>query len=95
MTYHTTQLGLPGSLSVELRGETAILRLSRAKKRNAIDRAMAEGIDRFFSELPQDVRAVVIHGEGDHFSAGVDLSAHLRKRRILRIVRFPLHSSCS
>jgi enoyl-CoA hydratase/carnithine racemase len=75
MTYHATQLGLPGSLSVELRGETAILRLSRARKRNAIDRAMAEGIDRFFSELPQDIHAVVIHGEGDHFSAGVDLSA--------------------
>jgi enoyl-CoA hydratase/carnithine racemase len=75
MTYHTTNLGLPGSLSVELRGETAILRLSRARKRNAIDLAMAEGIDRFFGELPRDVRAVVIHGEGDHFSAGVDLSA--------------------
>jgi enoyl-CoA hydratase/carnithine racemase len=75
MTYHTTQFGLPGSLSVELRGETAVLRLSRARKRNAIDRAMAEGIDRFFNELPQGIRAVVIHGEGDHFSAGVDLSA--------------------
>jgi enoyl-CoA hydratase/carnithine racemase len=75
MTYHTTQFGLPGSLSVELREEIAILRLSRAEKRNAIDRAMAEGIDLFFKELPQDVRAVVIHGAGDHFSGGVDLSA--------------------
>jgi len=75
MTYHSTEFGLPGSLSAELRGETAILRLSRAKKRNAIDRAMAEGIDRLFTELPQSIRAVVIHGEGDHFSAGVDLSA--------------------
>ena len=75
MTYHSTEFGLPGSLSAELRGETAVLRLSRAKKRNAIDRAMAEGIDRFFTDLPQDIRAVVIHGEGDHFSAGVDLSA--------------------
>ena len=24
--------------------------------------------------MPKDVRAAVIHGEGDHFSAGVDLS---------------------
>jgi enoyl-CoA hydratase/carnithine racemase len=74
MTYQTTRFGLPGSLAVELRGETALLRLSRAKKRNAIDLVMAAGIDRFFGELPQDIRAVVIHGEGDHFSAGVDLS---------------------
>ena len=74
MPYHTTQFSLPSSLFVELRGETAVLRLSRTKKRNAIDRMMAEGIDRFFGELPQGIRAVVIHGEGDHFSAGVDLS---------------------
>ena len=74
MTFHTAQFALPGSLHLELRGETAVLRLSRVKKRNAIDRAMAEGIDRFFTDLPQDIRAVVIHGEGDHFSAGVDLS---------------------
>jgi enoyl-CoA hydratase/carnithine racemase len=74
MTYHTPQFELPGSLAVELRGETAILRLSRARKRNAIDLVMAEGIGRFFTELPKGIRAVVIHGEGDHFSAGVDLS---------------------
>jgi len=75
MTYHTTKFGLPGSLSVEMRDDVAILRLSRAEKRNAIDIAMAEGIDRFFSELPHGTRAVVIHGAGDHFSGGVDLSA--------------------
>jgi enoyl-CoA hydratase/carnithine racemase len=75
MTYHSTQFGLPGSLAVEVHGEIAILRLSRASKRNAIDRAMAEGIDLFFGELPQGIRGVVVHGEGDHFSAGVDLSA--------------------
>jgi enoyl-CoA hydratase/carnithine racemase len=74
MTYHTTQFGLPGSLSVEMRGATAVLRLSRAEKRNAIDATMAEGIDHFFSRLPQGAQAVVIHGEGDHFSAGVDLA---------------------
>jgi (methylthio)acryloyl-CoA hydratase len=74
MTFHTAQFALPGSLRLELRGETAVLQLSRVKKRNAIDLVMTEGIGRFFTDLPQDIRAVVIHGEGDHFSAGFDLS---------------------
>ena len=32
------------------------------------------GIERFFADLPSDVRAVVIHGEGEHFCAGLDLN---------------------
>ena len=32
------------------------------------------GIETFFTRLPEDVRAVVLSGEGEHFSAGLDLS---------------------
>ena len=32
------------------------------------------GLERFFTDLPDDIRAVVLTGEGDHFSAGLDLS---------------------
>jgi enoyl-CoA hydratase/carnithine racemase len=36
MTYDTSQFDLPSTLVVEFRRETAVLRLARAKKRNAI-----------------------------------------------------------
>ena len=72
---HNTQFDLPSSLSVDLHNDIAVLSLSRPEKRNAIDFAMIRGLDRFFSELPDSIRAVVIHGKGDHFSAGLDLSS--------------------
>ncbi|MFX8778135.1 enoyl-CoA hydratase-related protein, partial [Acinetobacter baumannii] len=28
----------------------------------------------FFSNLPEGIKAVILHGAGDHFSAGLDLS---------------------
>ncbi len=53
----------------------AVLRLSRPEKRNALDDETVRGQARFFDELPEGARAVVIHGEGDHFSAGLDLAS--------------------
>lgn len=72
---HTTQFDLPSSLSVELHDEIAVLCLSRPEKRNAINNEMIHGIDRFFGALPAAIRAVVIHGKGVHFCAGLDLSS--------------------
>jgi (methylthio)acryloyl-CoA hydratase len=74
MTY-STQIDLPSSLSAELHDDVAVLCLSRPEKRNAIDFAMIRGLERFFDDLPAGIRAVVIHGKGDHFSAGLDLSS--------------------
>jgi enoyl-CoA hydratase/carnithine racemase len=65
---------LPPSLTAKRRGAIAILQLTRPQKRNAIDDTIILGIEAFFQSLPEDVRAVVIHGEGEHFSAGLDLS---------------------
>jgi enoyl-CoA hydratase/carnithine racemase len=65
---------LPPSLVAERRGNVAVLRLARAAKRNALDDATIAGLETFFASLPDDIRAVVLHGEGDHFSAGLDLS---------------------
>jgi len=72
---HTTWLDLPSSLSVECQDNIAVLCLSRPEKRNAIDDVMINGIGHFFSELPAGIRAVIIRGMGDHFSAGLDLSS--------------------
>src|SRR5436853_3920880 len=65
---------LPSSLKAERHGAVAVLRLNRAQKRNALDDPMVAGIETFFSTLPDDIRAVVLCGEGEHFSAGLDLT---------------------
>ena len=65
---------LPPSLHVEQHGEVAVLRLSRPAKRNALDDATVRGLEAFFGAPPAGVRAVVLDAEGDHFSAGLDLS---------------------
>ena len=65
---------LPASLHAELQGDIAILRLSRPEKRNALHDELVFGIETFFQELPATVKAVVLHGAGDHFSAGLDLN---------------------
>jgi len=65
---------LPASLHVELRGNVAALQLSRAHKRNALDDATVLGIETFFATLPAEARVVVLHADGAHFSAGLDLS---------------------
>ena len=72
---------LPPSLTAEIDGKVAILRLNRAQKRNALDDELVAGIDAFFSGLPDGTGAVVLCGEGEHFSAGLDLS-ELKERDI-------------
>src|SRR5215468_12402940 len=65
---------LPSTLLFEPRGAVGILRLSRPHKRNALDDATIQGIENFFSTIPDDIKAVVVCGEGEHFCAGLDLS---------------------
>ena len=63
-----------GHLRVQRDGEIALLCLDRAHKRNALDDGAILGLERFFARPPEDVRAVVLHGAGAHFCAGLDLS---------------------
>jgi len=72
---------LPRSLKAERRDEIAVLSLTRGEKRNALDDPTVFGIEAFFTALPQDIRAVVLNGEGEHFSAGLDLG-ELTERNI-------------
>ncbi len=77
MTSHPTAsefAGLPPTLRAERRGEVAVLTLARAEKRNALDDPTVQGIETFFTSLPDSIRAVVLAGEGEHFCAGLDLS---------------------
>jgi enoyl-CoA hydratase/carnithine racemase len=65
---------LPSSLRAEQRGPVAILRLHRAEKRNALNDTLVQGMVTFFEALPAEIRAVVLGGDGEHFSAGLDLT---------------------
>lgn len=61
---------------VEIDGDIATLTFDRAEKRNAINDALLEEMDRFFSKPPEGVNAVVLTGSGGHYCAGLDLAEH-------------------
>src|SRR5690349_11522840 len=63
-------------IRLERRGAVALARLARPEKRNAINDALIDEIEALFRAPPEDARAIVLHGEGGHFSAGLDLSEH-------------------
>ena len=54
--------------------EIAVIRLTRAAKRNALNDGLVMALRDLFQNMPEGVRAAVIAGEGDHFCAGLDLS---------------------
>lgn len=62
-------------LRISQRGAVVHLRLNRPAKRNAISDALVAQLQTAFVNLPETARAVVLSGEGDHFCAGLDLSA--------------------
>ncbi|MEY2874722.1 MAG: hypothetical protein RLZZ373_2093 [Pseudomonadota bacterium] len=72
-------------LQITQDGPVLHLRLNRPAKRNAISDTLIAQIHTAFVNLPQDVRAVLLSGEGDHFCAGLDLS-ELVERDILGAV---------
>ena len=64
-------------LTVELRGDQeqiALITLNRPSKRNALNDGLVLAIRDVFQGIPKSVRAAVIHGNGEHFCAGLDLS---------------------
>ena len=66
-------------VSLEMRGAVAIVRLQRPAKRNALSDSLIEALRDTFQNLPNEARAAVVDGEGEHFCAGLDLS-ELRER---------------
>src|SRR6201995_3502151 len=61
-------------LSIETHGSGLTVGLNRPAKRNALNDGIILAIGDCFADLPEDIGAVVIHGIGDHFSSGLDLS---------------------
>jgi enoyl-CoA hydratase/carnithine racemase len=61
------------------------VRLNRPAKRNALNDPLVGQLQAAFTGLPAETRAVVLSGEGDHFSAGLDLS-ELTERNVAEAV---------
>jgi len=67
-------------IAAEFRGAVAYLRLARPDKRNAINDRMIEEMDHFLDTLPAETRAIILHAEGEHFCAGLDLVERIQNR---------------
>jgi enoyl-CoA hydratase/carnithine racemase len=61
-------------LKLDRDGEIAILTMNRPNKRNAMCDELLEAIDAFFSNVPDDVKVVVLTGTAGHYCSGLDLS---------------------
>jgi (methylthio)acryloyl-CoA hydratase len=55
-------------------GPVTDVALNRPKKRNALSDGVVADLKHCFENLPEQTKAVVLRGEGDHFCAGLDLS---------------------
>ncbi|MGY4448140.1 enoyl-CoA hydratase/carnithine racemase [Bradyrhizobium sp. i1.3.1] len=70
----TADAGASGLLRIERADRVLTVGLNRPAKRNALNDGIILEIGECFASLPEDIGAVVIHGIGDHFSSGLDLS---------------------
>ncbi|MBB3899777.1 crotonase/enoyl-CoA hydratase family protein [Roseococcus suduntuyensis] len=63
-------------VSLEMAGSVALLGLNRPAKRNAISDALLEALEVRLVEAQRAARAIILHGHGPCFCAGLDLSEH-------------------
>jgi (methylthio)acryloyl-CoA hydratase len=61
-------------LHVSHDGAVTIVALNRPMKRNALSDGVISELRHCFENLPETTKCVVLHGLGDHFCAGLDLS---------------------
>ena len=61
-------------VTTTIQDNVAVVRLDRPAKRNALNDQAILALESTFRNLPAGVRAAVLHGAGEHFSAGLDLS---------------------
>lgn len=70
----STQPSQLDQVQVEHRDAISIIRLARAHKRNALSDGLMAALAERIRDLPASTKALVLCGEGEHFSAGLDLS---------------------
>ena len=62
------------TLRFRRRGAIGVLELNRPHKRNALSDAMVAELDACIAAVPEGVKALVLHGAGKDFCAGLDLA---------------------
>jgi enoyl-CoA hydratase/carnithine racemase len=72
----TTEIGfnLPDCIALGKDGTTLVVRISREAKRNSLSDELVLGLSALFAAVPTDVTGIVLHGQGEHFCAGLDLN---------------------
>lgn len=63
-------------LQISRQGNIRIVALSRPVKRNALNERLFRELRKAFVDVESDIRAIVLHGMGSDFCAGLDLSEH-------------------
>ena len=62
-------------LLIEISDHVATLTINRPKKKNSLSLGVLEGLRTFLSDLPSEVRCIVLRGSGDEaFSSGFDIT---------------------
>jgi enoyl-CoA hydratase/carnithine racemase len=69
-----TNAGTSVPLAIARVGAVLTVGLDRPAKRNALNDGTVLALGDCFANIADDVRSIVIHGVGDHFSSGLDLS---------------------
>ena len=70
----TGPLAALSMLRLEKAGPVLHIRLNRPAKRNSISDELLAQLHTVLVNMPSDIKAAVLSGEGDHFCAGLDLS---------------------
>ncbi|MEF8781864.1 MAG: enoyl-CoA hydratase-related protein [Haloarculaceae archaeon] len=78
MGTETTEADADSAVVTEREGHVAVIRLDRPERLNTFSTQLARELDDALGELEADpdVRAIVVTGAGDAFSAGIDLTEH-------------------
>jgi (methylthio)acryloyl-CoA hydratase len=61
-------------IQTKIKDNILLVKLNRPEKRNAFNDKMILSIEKVFSNIPEGIGCAVIYGDGNHFSAGLDLS---------------------
>ena len=74
-------MGENKQIETEIKGQILYIKINRPEKRNAINDTIIAELEGILSEISPEIKCIILHSSGEHFSAGLDLSA-LQERSI-------------
>ena len=66
-------------IRIEIADDIATVTFDRPEKRNAVNDSLINALGDFFANPPKGVNAMILHGAGGHFCAGLDLAEHQQR----------------